>query len=152
MGAHIRRANPRDSLTPNDPMEQIITRRHALMRRGRPYFYDPAAQDYPTVKPDAKAKTGLLFVALCADLERQFEMVQQTWLGFPSFHSLVNEVDPIATRSGRDLAERNFTIPTAAGPLTLRNMQSFITMKGGGYFFLPSRSAVAYLRDLCRIN
>ncbi len=151
MGAHIRRANPRDSLTPNDPMEQVITRRHALMRRGRPYFYDPKTQDYLTVKPDEKAKKGLLFVALCADLERQFEMVQQTWLGFPSFHSLVNEVDPIATRSARDLVDRNFTIPTAAGPLTLRNMQSFITMKGGGYFFLPSRSAVAYLRDLCRI-
>ncbi|OYU69393.1 MAG: cytochrome [Alphaproteobacteria bacterium PA2] len=152
MGAHIRRANPRDSLTPNDPMEQVITRRHALMRRGRTYFYDEATGTYPTDKPAAKAKKGLLFVALCVDLERQFEMMQQTWLGFPSFHSLVNEVDPIATRSGRQLAERNFTIPTAAGPLTLRNMQSFITMKGGGYFFLPSRSAVAYLRDLCRIR
>ena len=152
MGAHIRRANPRDSLTPNDPMEQVITRRHALMRRGRTYFYDEAKGTYSTSRPPAKAKKGLLFVALCADLERQFEMVQQTWLGFPSFHSLVNEVDPIATRSGRQLAERNFTIPTAAGPLTLRNMQSFITLKGGGYFFLPSRSAVAYLRDLCRIQ
>ena len=152
MGAHIRRANPRDSLTPNDPMEQVITRRHALMRRGRTYFHDEAGGTYPTVRPAPEARKGLLFVAICTDLERQFEMMQQTWLGFPSFHSLVNEVDPIATRSGRELVERNFTIPTAAGPLTLRNVQSFITLKGGGYFFLPSRSAVAYLRDLCRIR
>jgi len=95
----------------------------------------------PTSRPRRRRK-ACLFVALCVDLERQFEMMQQTWLGFPSFHSLVNEVDPIATRSGLDSSsERNFTIPTAAGPLTLRNMQSFIALKGGGYFFLPSRSA-----------
>ena len=38
LGAHIRRTNPRDSLQPDDPLEQqIITNRHRLIRRGRTY-------------------------------------------------------------------------------------------------------------------
>ncbi|HYC96424.1 cytochrome P450 [Brevundimonas sp.] len=147
LGAHIRRANPRDSLEPDDPQEQVITRRHALLRRGRVYFYDRRRKAYAMRRPPARnAEHGLLFVALCADLERQFELVQQTWINNPSFHGLTREPDPISSpaTSGGD---RCFTIPTAAGPLTLKNMQSFIELRGGGYFFLPSRSAIAYLAN-----
>jgi len=150
LGAHIRRTNPRDSLEPNDPLEQMITRRHALIRRGRSYIYDKAAGDYVTQATEGEVETGMLFVALCADLERQFEMVQQSWAGFPSFHGLANEPDPITTRSRAEPcpASRAYTIPTAAGPVVLRNMQSFVDMRGGGYFFLPSRSALRYLACL----
>ena len=42
---------------------------------------------------------------------------------------------------------RGFTIPTTSGPVTLC-MQSFVTVRGGGYFFLPSRSALEYLSEL----
>ncbi len=139
-GAHIRRANPRDSLQPGDPTQQQITSRHRLLRRGRSYQVE---------RDGSAAEKGLLFVAVCADIERQFELVQQSWIGSPSFHGLSDEPDPmISSMSGDPAEKRVFTIPTPAGPLTLRNMQSFVTVKGGGYFFLPSRSAIQYLIDL----
>src|SRR5439155_21183917 len=71
-GSHIRRANPRDSLQPDDPTQQAITNRHRLLRRGRPYEYQPL--------PNEQAEKGLLFLCICADLERQYEFVQQTWI------------------------------------------------------------------------
>jgi Dyp-type peroxidase family len=140
-GAHIRRANPRDSLQPDDPMQQQLTARHRLLRRGR--SFETAQGD------DGKPEKGLLFVAVCADVERQFELVQQTWVSSPSFHGLSDEPDPIMSAAPDDAAEnRVFTIPTAAGPLTLHGIQSYVTVKGGGYFFMPSRSALQYLIDL----
>ncbi|HEY2481395.1 MAG TPA: cytochrome P450 [Caulobacteraceae bacterium] len=134
LGAHIRRANPRDSLQPGDPTEQLITNRHRLLRRGR--TYESAASE-------GESEKGLLFVCLCGDVERQFEFVQQTWVGSPGFHGLSDEPDPVITQS--DSEGRVFTIPTTAGPVTLHDMQSFVTVRGGGYFFLPSRSAIEYL-------
>jgi Dyp-type peroxidase family len=139
LGAHIRRANPRDSLEPGDPTEQAITNRHRLLRRGRTY-------DVPGTD-EAGGEKGLLFVCLSGDIERQFEFVQQTWVGSPAFSGLVDEPDPVVTQSEAQGA-RVFTIPTTSGPVTLRDMQSFVTVRGGGYFFLPSRSALEYLAEL----
>lgn len=135
-GAHIRRTNPRDSKQPGDPNEQTISNRHRLLRRGRSY-----------TRTGAEEEKGLLFVALCADLERQFEFVQQTWANSPSFHGLVDEPDPIIG-SGSGQSEgcpANFTIPTPAGPIKLTGIERFVTTRAGGYFFLPSRSALAFL-------
>lgn len=146
-GAHIRRTNPRDSKQPGDKAEQWITNRHRLMRRGRPYVRK--AED------GGQAEKGLLFVSLCTDLERQFEFVQQVWAASPSFHGLTQEPDPIIggdipDPDSKDSAQlpRCFTIPTAAGPIKLMGMQSFVTVKAGGYFFMPSRSALSYLTDV----
>jgi Dyp-type peroxidase family len=134
-GAHIRRANPRDSLQPEDPEQQAITNRHRLLRRGRTYEYQPPNE--------SDVEKGLLFTCICADLDRQFEFVQQTWIASPSFHGLTEEPDPIvASKSGR------FTIPTRAGPIRLQGIQNFVQVRGGGYFFLPSLSAIRYLADL----
>jgi deferrochelatase/peroxidase EfeB len=149
LGAHIRRANPRDSLEPDDPLEQTISKRHLMLRRGRTYFYDAKAKNYPVSSVPGTAERGLLFVAICADLERQFEIVMQSWLGFPSFHGLTGEPDPISTSRSAPGGGR-FTIPTSAGPLVLKEMERFVDFRGGGYFFMPSRSALNYLRSLSR--
>ncbi|TWT13072.1 cytochrome P450 [Reyranella sp. CPCC 100927] len=137
-GAHIRRANPRDSLQPGDPKQLIITNRHRLLRRGRSYV-KPAADNQPEEK-------GLMFVGLCADLERQFEFVQQSWIASPSFHGLNSEPDPITASACP--GQRVFTIPTPAGAVVLDNMQSFVTVRAGGYFFLPSHAALRFLTEL----
>jgi Dyp-type peroxidase family len=141
LGSHIRRANPRTGLNPGDPKQQAIVNRHRLLRRGRPYQYSP---------PEAKdIEQGTLFIAVCADLERQFEFVHQSWVNSSNFQGLKNEVDPIAgATAARDSAARTFTIPTTAGALSLVGAQSFISARAGGYFFLPSRSAIQYLADL----
>jgi Dyp-type peroxidase family len=139
LGAHVRRANPRDSLEPGDPTELLITNRHRLLRRGRTY--------QSTAPESGQTEKGLLFVCLCGDIERQFEFVQQTWVGSPAFHGLSDELDPVVTQTDSE-GPRGFTIPTTAGPVTLHGMQSFVTVRGGGYFFLPSRSAIEFLIEL----
>ncbi|MFM5931531.1 MAG: cytochrome P450 [Novosphingobium sp.] len=139
-GAHIRRTNPRDSKQPGDASEQAITNRHRILRRGRPYL-----------RPET-AEKGLLFACLCTDIERQFEFVQQFWANAPAFHGLEREPDPIVgsdpvePRSGCPL-DRVFTIPTVAGPVRLEGLKSFVQTMAGGYFFLPSRSALSWLND-----
>lgn len=139
--AHIRRANPRDSFEPGDASEQFITNRHRLLRRGRSYQYEPVK--------DGVERKGLLFMALCADLERQFEFVQHTWINAASFHGLTNEPDPVAGRwSQASPVKRSFTIPTPAGPLVIEDVAAYVTVRAGGYFFLPSLAATKYLCSL----
>jgi Dyp-type peroxidase family len=135
-GAHIRRANPRDGLRPGDDLQQAITNRHRLLRRGRTYEIEAHG--------DVPAEKGIVFTCLCADLERQFEFVQQTWIGSSSFHGLTGEVDPMIGSPEKDAV---FTIPTPSGPITLDGLQSFVTVRAGGYFFMPSYSALLYLWD-----
>jgi Dyp-type peroxidase family len=137
LGAHIRRANPRDSLQPSDPDARQLTNRHRIIRRGRSY----TLRDGRGIK-----EKGLLFVGVCADLERQFEFIQQTWINAPSFQDLQAEVDPLVGAGG----EGGYTIPTAAGPVRLGGLKRFVTTHAGGYYFLPSRSALAYLASRTR--
>ena len=56
----------------------------------------------------------------------------------------MKEPDPLLG-TGKD---RQFTIPTASGPMELRGLPEFVSVKAGGYFFLPSRSALRHLLDL----
>jgi len=133
LGAHIRRANPRESFAAGSEEELAITNRHRILRVGRPY----RAQD-------GLQKPGLLFMCLNADIERQFEFVQQTWVMAQSFHGLENEVDTIVGhRSSTDV----FTIPTVGGPLRLKWLRDFVKVRGGGYFFLPGRKALRFLSE-----
>jgi len=138
LGAHIRRANPRDSLDPADPDGRAVVNRHRLLRRGR--TYERRASGQP-------AEKGLLFISVCGDLERQFEFVQQTWMRSPVFHGLTGEADPLLGPGDPELTPRGgaFTIPSPAGPLVVGGMQSFTEVRAGGYFFLPSRAALKYL-------
>jgi len=141
LGAHIRRTNPRDSQEPGDEDERRITNRHRLLRRGRAYKY--AADGIGGAE-----QTGLLFMALSADLERQFEFVQRTWANSTVFHGLVDEHDPLlgpGEGAGTSAAAGFFTIPTVAGPIRLKGIKSYVSVRGGGYFFIPSRSALAHL-------
>lgn len=126
LGAHIRRANPRDSFDPGSQVQLNITNRHRILRVGRSY---PARADN---------NAGLLFMCINADIEGQFEFVQQSWLMGSRFHGLKQESDPM-------LGREPMSIPTPDGPLRLRGLPDFVTVQGGGYFFMPSRSAVQFL-------
>jgi deferrochelatase/peroxidase EfeB len=135
-GAHIRRANPRDSLNPGSMEQVAISNRHRLLRVGRKYAPEPGQ------------KPGLLFMSLVGDIERQFEFVQQTWLlgnviSLACPTTLSRERDPIMSSGAPE--DGGFTIPTRDGPVRLKPMSRFVTMRGGGYFFLPGKRLVAYL-------
>jgi deferrochelatase/peroxidase EfeB len=130
-GAHIRRVNPRESFEPESKEQLAIANRHRIFRVGRAY---PPQNGSPN--------PGLLFMCVNANIERQFEFVQQTYMLGASFQGLENEVDAFAHRPGlSDL----LTIPTENGPLRLRGLGDFVTVRGGGYFFMPGRGAVRLL-------
>ena len=135
-GAHIRRANPRDSLNPGSTDQVAISNRHRILRVGRKYAGDSS----PTGKP------GLVFLCLNADLERQFEFIQQTWIqgnviSLTCPISLKGETDPLLG-SG---ASSGYTMPSHDGLIRLAPPPRFVTVRGGGYFFLAGRSLIGWL-------
>lgn len=130
LGAHIRRANPRESFNPGSQEQIGISNRHRIIRIGR--FY----------QPEPGQRRGLFFMCLNGNIERQFEFVQQTWIDGPSFHGLSNERDPLTSDRGD---ADGHTIPTAAGSMRLAKLPAFVSTRGGGYFFLPGRRTMEYL-------
>lgn len=74
-GAHVRLANPRDSLIIG------VARLHRMIRRGTNY----GQQLPPGVLEDDGADRGLLFAFVGAHLDRQFEFVQREWINDGKF-------------------------------------------------------------------
>jgi len=141
-GAHIRRANPRDSLNPGSTDQVAISNRHRILRIGRKYA--PGA----ALRPDGTAsdKPGLAFLCLNADIERQFEFIQQTWINGNVISltcpiSLKGETDPLLG-SGES---SGYTVPSHDGLIRLAPPPRFVTVRGGGYFFMPGRSVIEWL-------
>jgi Dyp-type peroxidase family len=138
--SHVRRANPRDSLPASRKISKEMSRRHRIVRRGIPYGRK-AEDSAPT------EDRGLVFIALNANLERQFEFIQQSWMNNEKFGGLYDERDPVSSSgdSGR------LTIPAPPLRKSVAGLSRFVTMKGGGYFFLPSAKALRFLADFtCR--
>ncbi|RTL43664.1 MAG: peroxidase [Candidatus Melainabacteria bacterium] len=140
-GAHVRRANPRDSLGPNAEQSLLSANRHRILRRGRSYG-EPIANN----RVDDKKPRGLNFICINADIERQFEFVQQTWIGNPVLNGLFDEVDPL---TGSQNAEGGtFSIPTEDVRIRVKGIPQFVTVKGGAYFFLPGIRALKFLAGM----
>lgn len=160
IGSHVRRSNPRDTLGPDGPTAIATANRHRILRRGRSYGHRP---NDPRVADTIDR--GLLFLCLNSDIERQFEFVQQTWVNNPVFGGLNGEVDPLIGNinktetssvnpnqgnSDNGDAPRDAIFTMQADPLRARvhNLERFVTVKGGAYFFLPSIRALRYLASL----
>ncbi|MFV8132665.1 Dyp-type peroxidase [Streptomyces syringium] len=134
LGAHVRRANPRDSLDPRpgSAASVAIGRRHRILRRGRAYADGGPGNEQ-----------GLHFLCLNANISRQFEFIQHTWLNNPNFNGLYDSPDPlVAPRSNR-----RSTFTEQARPLRTRRLDlpQFVSVRGGAYFFLPGLRALRYL-------
>ena len=141
LGAHIRRANPRD-VNGLDPKTKLpLANLHRIMRRGRSYG---KRIDDPTAGPDEKR--GLHFMCFNADLERQFELVQQAWINNPIFSGLSAEVDPLVGNIAR--GDGTFTVQETPLRRRVDAMQQFVTVRGGSYFFVPSFRALRFLSRL----
>lgn len=131
LGSHVRRANPRDSLAESladVKAARAIVNRHRILRRGRRYQ-----------RGDAQ---GVMFLCLNTNIERQFEFVQRTWLMNPEFHGLRAETDPLI---GNDSAKRSVTAQCPLSNTSYGEFGRFITVRGGGYFFLPGIAALSFL-------
>jgi Dyp-type peroxidase family len=141
LGAHIRRANPRDALPPDAEESTRETRRHSLLRRGRIYGPRVAAR-YST--EDDGIDRGLHFVVINASIHRQFEFVQPTWINSPKFGGLYEDPEPLA--AGRPShGGRRFTIQGEPVCRTIVDLPSFVKVRGGAYFFLPSIRALRFI-------
>ena len=150
LGAHIRRANPRNADFPGRPTgilsrtwaalgggaqgfrDDLIasTRFHRILRRGREY--GRPGQDPGPV--------GLHFVCLSANISRQFEFVQNAWIMNGKFDALPDESDPLM-----GAPDRRFSMPRDGKcPVRITGIPRFITVRGGAYFFLPGIRAIRY--------
>lgn len=149
-GAHARRANPRDALAAGVKVGIADSKLHRLLRRGRVYAEgcsqgasgaDVCAGHAAGREGDTPCGRGLMFVALNSDLERQFEFVQKSWIAGPRFGDLADEQDPLL---GTD-PDRAFTVQGCPVGERIGPLPRFTTVRGGGYFFAPSLTALRWL-------
>jgi Dyp-type peroxidase family len=132
LGAHIRRANPRDMLDPRLSATvgaSTLTNRRRLIRRGLPYA-------------DPDGEKGIVFMGICSSLFRQFEFIQQQWINYGLDFEAGNDSCPvIGSRAQSD----KHVIPAGSAnavPFIAAGLPEFVTTRGGDYFFLPSLSAI----------
>jgi deferrochelatase/peroxidase EfeB len=137
LGAHARRMNPRDALDPLGPAKaggsggSQLNNRRRILRRGLPYGARDAAD----------GEHGIVLLAVCASLFRQFEFVQQQWLNYGLDFNAGNDTCPLV---GIHDANAKFVIPAAPGgaPFILDRLPQLVEMRGGDYFFTPSLTAL----------
>ncbi|QEL13356.1 Dyp-type peroxidase [Limnoglobus roseus] len=149
VGSHVRRSNPRGMQLADDPKTSLlVAQRHRVLRRGR--NYGPRAAD--KYQPDGQ-KRGLLFMALNANIDRQFEFIMHTWVHNPVFGSLYQETDPLIGDPSRivdpvtfqSAKETTFTVPADPFRERVHGVTRFVNVVGGAYFFLPGMDALAAL-------
>jgi deferrochelatase/peroxidase EfeB len=126
------------------------TRFHRLLRRGR--NYGPTLIPEDAIKSDSPAaERGLQFICLVGNITRQFEFVQNAWVISSKFAGVQNERDPLlGTRTAllNQAPTDRFCQPTVAGPTHVTDaIPQFVTVKGGGYFFMPGLRALKYLAN-----
>jgi Dyp-type peroxidase family len=136
--AHIRRANTRDMLDPlwdrpaKSRMGSALNNRRRLLRRGLPYGG----------RGDPDGEHGIVLLAHCASLFRQFEFVQQQWMNYGLDFGAGNDSCPIVGNHG---AGARFTISSpdpAQPPFIAADLPNFVSTRGGDYFFAPSMTAL----------
>jgi Dyp-type peroxidase family len=138
VGAHVRRVNPRDAFG----FEGRLINRRRITRRGLPYGKavpeDEAASD--------TGEHGVIFIALNANLSRQFEFVQQQWIQYGNDARLGNDKDLLMGNHGGDgrfvlQGDTSATNP----PFICSHLPNFVELRGGDYFFLPSITALGMI-------
>jgi deferrochelatase/peroxidase EfeB len=169
LGAHVRRTNPRTGDMPpggrrgwiaqvdrtlnffrSDLRDDLISasRFHRILRRGREFGKYLTEEE--AASPDAPdPESGLHFICLNANIARQFEFIQNAWLISSKFAGLNGEGDPLLGNRARLSSGQptdGFGISQPNGLVRrIREVPQFVTVAGGGYFFLPGVRALRYL-------
>ena len=149
---HIRKTNPRgDTVALGAALQD--ERGHLMPRRGIPFGTrathpnDPVLEDNPKLNPTKGV--GLLFMAFNADISRQFEFTQQSWVNSSAFAGNTGIDGVIANGKNPPGMQKWPKVwgQSASGPMVSFDFSGFVTMKGGEYFFAPS---LTFLRTLGR--
>ena len=106
----------------------LINRRR-ILRRGLPYG-ETEGDDH-----------GIIFLAICSSLFRQFEFVQQQWIQYGLDFNAGSDTCPIV---GNHDADAKLVIAAEPGgrPFICDRMPQFVEPRGGDYFFIPSMTAL----------
>ena len=159
LGAHARRANPRDDIKPYPAAEsRSMSEAHRLMRRARvfgPPLFDAALLADPAsdacraallgLADDGRAR-GIHFFCVNASIRSQFEFVQQTWCNNPRFGGLIDNKDPIVGDNDRmDQPSSHMTIPGPLRSWRTGPLPRFVTVRAAAYLFMPSIRALRFL-------
>lgn len=153
VGAHTRRANPRGALefgTKNAFLTPgALVNRRRIARRGLPYGEFEKDKAY-----DNDGNHGIIFMAINASIERQFEFVQQQWLNYGNDFKLANDKDPILGNHAADQSGAGTGKMIIEGdkksdrpPFFCSGIPRFVETRGGEYFFIPSMTALRMIAD-----
>ena len=144
--SHLRRINPRASLElVKDAFDTpgALANRRRILRRGLPYgdVKDPSRND---------GNHGIIIMMVNADINRQFEFVQQQWINYGNDFKAGNDKEII-------LGNHNDEYPSKAviqvdpdseqPPYFVRNIPRLVETRGGDYFFIPSMTALRMIAD-----
>jgi Dyp-type peroxidase family len=162
-GSHLRRSNPRDWQLASTREESLrLSNLHRIIRRGRPY----GPPLVPSMKPRemieaatnggsgaAGPERGMQFICFNANIDRQFEFIQQQWCNNAKFAGLTSDADPLLG-AGRPPKELGLEGQTFTPQTDIRKklqprftgMQPFVSVVGSAYFFMPS---IPVMKLLC---
>jgi Dyp-type peroxidase family len=155
VGAHVRRSNPRSGLEFGKKAfgsPDALSIRRRILRRGMPYGKVTGPPNSGVIGTDTvdhvpgidSGEHGLIFVALCASISRQFEFVQQQWINYGNDARLANDRDPLVGNhpdsGGRTVID--YDPKQNRGPYFCTGIPRFVETRGGDYFFVPSLTAL----------
>jgi Dyp-type peroxidase family len=135
VGAHVRRANPRDH---DGFFGGKLSDRHRIIRRGR--AYGPPLPD--GALEDDGVDRGLIFKCYQADIERQFEVIQSRWVDDGDPFGVGDDRDPII---GYHQNGGGRMIVQGSPPVVLGRLPNFVTVRGGEYLVRPGLRALRWL-------
>jgi Dyp-type peroxidase family len=136
LGAHMRRANPRDSelaLLTDVNVHRIIRRSTTF---GAPYDHDAL------LPGDDAIPRGLHFLFMSAKAMATLEFLQREWVNNGNFINLGDERDP---NIGLQEGDAVFTIQRKPVRRRVHGIETFNVLRGGEYFFMPSLSALRWI-------
>ena len=125
--SHIRLANPRKDFL-RRPTPKIL-------RRGM--TYGPSFESAPD------ADRGVIFMAYCASISEQYEIIQRWLNGANSTGVSSSRNDGLTgSRPRNELNSHTFTCIVDGTPRRFDLTEPFTTLEWGSYFFVPSKSAI----------
>ena len=116
-----------------------LVNRRRILRRGLPYGGVDAAA------PDDAGEHGIIFLAICTSLFRQFEFVQQQWMQYGLDFNAGSDTCPIVGNHDPEHDPKMVIVEapdSGREPFLCDRIPQLVEPRGGDYFFIPSMTAL----------
>lgn len=152
--SHIRKVNPRGDNSRLFGITEAEERSHRIVRRGITYGERNQDANKEFKEGDKNAdKVGLLFICFQSNIENQFEFIQRTWANNNDFPVPFTGIDPVIGQGeNRRYSKKKYLEQPwkkSNGSKLAKSFSSFVTNKGGEYFFAPS---IPFFKSLATNN